>query len=376
MGYAIAMSEPSSDQVVSVGLGTRAYDIHVGAGMLARVGELLKPLARGPVPVVTDAHVAEIHLPRLLDLLNQAGINARPVVMPPGEISKSFSGLERLSGELLDMGIDRNGLIIALGGGVIGDLTGFAAGVLKRGVGFAQIPTTLLSQVDSSVGGKTAINARQGKNLIGLFHQPHIVIADTALLSTLPRRELLAGYAEVAKYGALGDADFFEWLEANGPKALAGDEAAMVRCVAHSCQMKADIVARDERETGDRALLNLGHTFGHALEAATGFSDRLVHGEGVAIGMALAFRLSVRLGLCPGQDAQRFTRHLQAVGLPSAIADIPGARASADELIGHMAHDKKVADGKLTFILLRGLGQAFVTRDVPLDAVKSVLTEG
>ena len=216
------MSEPSSDQVVSVGLGTRAYDIHVGAGMRARVGELLKPLARGPVPVVTDAHVAEIHLPRLLDLLNQAGINARPVVMPPGEISKSFSGLERLSGELLDMGIYRNGLIIALGGGVIGDLTGFAAGVLKRGVGFAQIPTTLLSQVDSSVGGKTAINARQGKNLIGLFHQPHIVIADTALLSTLPRRELLAGYAEVAKYGALGDADFFEWLEANGPQGIGG----------------------------------------------------------------------------------------------------------------------------------------------------------
>ena len=370
------MSEPSSDQVVSVGLGTRAYDIHVGAGLLARAGELLKPLARGPVPVVTDAHVAEIHLPRLLDLLNKAGIDVRPVVMPPGEISKSFSGLERLSGELLDMGIDRNGLIIALGGGVIGDLTGFAAGVLKRGVAFAQIPTTLLSQVDSSVGGKTAINARQGKNLIGLFHQPRIVIADTKLLSTLPRRELLAGYAEVAKYGALGDADFFEWLESNGPKALAGDEAAMVRCVAHSCQMKADIVARDERETGDRALLNLGHTFGHALEAATGFSDRLVHGEGVAIGMALAFKLSVKLGLCPGQDAQRFTRHLQAVGLPSAIADIPGARASADELIGHMAHDKKVADGKLTFILLRGLGQAFVTRDVPLDAVKSVLTDG
>lgn len=363
-------------EIVSVGLGERAYDIHVGAGILSGAGNLLKPLVRGPVPVVTDSNVANIHLDHLRNFLGLAGIETRPVVMAPGEVSKSFAGLERLSGELLDMGIDRNGLVIALGGGVIGDLTGFAAGVLKRGVAFAQIPTTLLSQVDSSVGGKTAINVRQGKNLIGLFHQPRIVIADTALLSTLPRRELLAGYAEVAKYGALGDADFFEWLETNGPKALDGDEAAMVRCVAHSCQMKADIVARDERETGDRALLNLGHTFGHALEAATGFSNRLVHGEGVAIGMALAFKLSVKLGLCPGQDAQRFTRHLQAVGLPSTIADIPGARASAEELIGHMAHDKKVADGKLTFILLRGLGQAFVTRDVPLEAIKSVLTDG
>jgi 3-dehydroquinate synthase len=343
---------------------------------LARAGELLKPLARGAVPVVTDEHVAKLHLPSLIEILGKAGIDGRPIVMAPGEISKSFAGLERLSGDLLDMGIDRKGLVIALGGGVIGDLTGFAAGVLKRGVAFAQIPTTLLSQVDSSVGGKTAINARQGKNLIGLFHQPRIVIADTALLATLPRRELLAGYAEVAKYGALGDANFFEWLEVNGAKALAGDETAMVRCVAHSCRMKAEIVARDERETGDRALLNLGHTFGHALEAATGFSGRLIHGEAVAIGMALAFRLSVKLGLCPGQDAERFTRHLQAVGLPSAIGDIPGARPDADELIGHMAHDKKVADGQLTFILLHGLGQAFVTRDVPLAAVKSVLTDG
>lgn len=365
-----------SNKSVTVGLGERAYDIHVGGGLLARAGELLKPLVRGPVPVVTDSHVAEIHLKTLIETLGRSGIDARPIVMAPGEISKSFAGLERLSGELLDMGIDRKGLIVALGGGVIGDLTGFAAGVLKRGVAFAQIPTTLLSQVDSSVGGKTAINAKQGKNLIGLFHQPRIVIADTQLLETLPRRELLAGYAEVAKYGALGDAKFFEWLEVNGAKALAGDQSAMVEAVAHSCQMKADIVARDERETGDRALLNLGHTFGHALEAATGFSDRLVHGEGVAIGMALAFKLSVKLGLCPGQDAERFIRHLKAVGLPAAIADIPGPRAGADELIGHMAHDKKVSDGKLTFILLHGLGQSFVTRDVPLDAVKSVLTDG
>ena len=361
-------------KTITVGLGDRAYDIHVGAGLLARAGELLKPLAKGVVPVVTDEHVAVLHLQPLLASLKAAGIEARPIVMAPGEVSKSFAGLEKLSGELLDMGIDRKGLVIALGGGVMGDLTGFAAGVLKRGVAFAQVPTTLLSQVDSSVGGKTAINARQGKNLIGLFHQPRIVIADTALLVTLPRRELLAGYAEVVKYGALGDADFFNWLEANAAKALAGENDAIIHAVAHSCRMKADIVARDERETGDRALLNLGHTFGHALEASTGFSDRLVHGEGVAVGMALAFRLSVKLGLAPGQDADRFIRHLKAIGLPASIGDIPGPRASADELIGHMAHDKKVSDGRLTFILLRGLGQAFVTRDVPIAAVKEILT--
>jgi len=358
---------------ITVGLGERAYDIHVGSGLLKQAGALLKPMAKGVVPVVTDSHVADIHLPQLLEGLRQAGLDARAIVMPPGEVSKSFAGLERLSGALLDMEIDRKGLVVALGGGVIGDLTGFAAGVLKRGVAFAQIPTTLLAQVDSSVGGKTAINATQGKNLIGLFHQPRIVIADTSLLGTLPRRELLAGYAEVAKYGALGDAQFFEWLELKAAKALAGDEQAMVKAVAHSCRMKAEIVARDERETGDRALLNLGHTFGHALEAATGFSDRLVHGEGVAIGMALAFRLSVKLGLCPGQDAERFVRHLKAVGLPTSIADIAGAHPGAGELIRHMAHDKKVTDGKLTFILLRGLGQAFVTREVPLEAVKEVL---
>jgi 3-dehydroquinate synthase len=361
-------------ETIQVGLGDRGYDIHVGGGLLARAGELLKPLAKGVVPIVTDSHVAELHLPGLLHALGKAGIEARAIVMPPGEVSKSFTGLEKLSGALLDMGVDRKGLVIALGGGVIGDLTGFAAGVLKRGVGFAQIPTTLLAQVDSSVGGKTAINAAQGKNLIGLFHQPRIVIADTALLSTLAKRELRAGYAEVAKYGALGDAAFFEWLEVSGAKVLAGDEKSMVHAVAHSCKMKADIVARDERETGDRALLNLGHTFGHALEAATGFSDRLIHGEGVAIGMALAFQLSVKLGLCPGQDAERFTRHLKAMGLPSAITDIPGARPGAGELIRHMAHDKKVTDGKLTFILLRGLGEAFVTSDVPLDAVNEVLS--
>ena len=361
-------------QTVTVALADRSYPIHIGPGMLARAGELLKPLARGPLPVVTDSHVGEMHLAALLKVLGDAGLDARPIVLEPGEGTKSFAGLERLTNELLHTGVDRSGLVVAFGGGVIGDLTGFAAGVLKRGIAFAQIPTTLLAQVDSSVGGKTAINTAAGKNLAGLFHQPRIVIADTDVLTSLPRRELLAGYAEVAKYGALGDAAFFEWLEANGAKALAGDSAAMVHAVAHSCRMKADIVARDERETGDRALLNLGHTFGHALEAATGFSDRLLHGEGVAIGMTLAFRLSVRLGLCSGQDADRFVRHLKAVGLPSAIADIPGPRPEPKLLLEHMAHDKKVKDGRVTFILLRGIGQAFVTSDVPLEAVRELLS--
>jgi 3-dehydroquinate synthase len=361
-------------QIIPVGLGARAYEIHAGVSMLHRAGGLLKPLTRATtLPVVTDEHVARLHLGTLLDSLRGAGLTGKPIILPPGEGTKSFAGLERVTGELLDLGIDRGGLVIALGGGVIGDLTGFAAGVLKRGVAFAQVPTTLLAQVDSSVGGKTAINTKQGKNLVGLFHQPRIVIADVGLLSTLPRRELLAGYAEVVKYGALGDADFFDWLEAGAAAALDGDEAALTHAVAQSCRMKAAIVARDERESGERALLNLGHTFGHALEAATGFSDRLLHGEGVAIGMALAFQLSRELGLCPGQDAERFVRHLKAVGLPAAISDIPGPRLSAEELLGHMAHDKKVADGRLTFILLRGLGRAFITRDVPLEAVKSIL---
>jgi 3-dehydroquinate synthase len=361
-------------ETIRVGLGDRSYDIHVGEGLLARAGELLAPIARGVVPVVTDSHVAKLHLDPLIASLTKAGIKAVPIVLAPGEGTKSFAGLEKLTTELLRANVDRGGLIVALGGGVIGDLVGFAAGVLKRGVDFAQIPTTLLSQVDSSVGGKTAINVPEGKNLVGMFHQPRVVIADIATLKTLPKRELLAGYAEVVKYGALGDAKFFDWLDANGAKALAGDAAALAHIVAHSCRMKADIVARDERETGERALLNLGHTFGHALEAATGFSDRLLHGEGVAIGTVLALQLSAKLNLAPATDAARFAKHLKAVGLPAAIADIPGARPDAETLIAAMAHDKKVKDGKLTFVLVKGLGHAFTSRDVPLDAVRSVLS--
>jgi len=360
-------------EIVTVSLAERTYPIHIGPGLLAQAGALLKPLGRGAVPVVTDENVAALHLPAFVASLEEAGLDPRPIVLRAGEATKSFAQLEQLSSALLKTGIDRSGLIVALGGGVIGDLTGFAAGILKRGIGFAQVPTTLLSQVDSSVGGKTAINTPQGKNLVGLFHQPRIVIADTDVLASLPRRELLAGYAEVVKYGALGDRAFFEWLEPNGAKALSGDAASLVHAVAHSCRMKADIVARDERETGDRALLNLGHTFGHALEAATGYSDRLLHGEGVAIGMALAFQLSVALGLCRGQDADRLTRHLRAAGLPAAIPDVPAPRPSPDVLLEHMAHDKKVKDGRMTFVLVRGLGEAFVTGDVPMDAVRSVL---
>ena len=333
----------------------------------------MKPFARGAVPVVTDSTVAKLHLDSLLASLGASGIDAKPIVLPAGEATKNFAGLEKLTSELLASGVDRGGVIVALGGGVIGDITGFAAGVLKRGADFVQIPTTLLAQVDSSVGGKTAINTREGKNLVGLFHQPKLVIADTALLKTLPRRELLAGYAEVAKYGALGDADFFSWLEKNGNAALAGDATAIVPAVAHSCRMKAEIVAKDERETGDRALLNLGHTFGHALEAATGYSDRLLHGEGVAVGTALAFQLSAKLGLCSADDSDRLRAHLKSVGLPVSISDIPGPRPDPDSLLAHMAHDKKVRDGKLTFVLVRGIGRAFQTQDVAASEVRQLL---
>ncbi len=264
--------------VIPVSLGARSYDIHIGPGLVAQAGSLLKPFARGPVPVVTDSNVAFLHLDRFVGVLQDAGIAVKPIVLDAGESTKSFAWLERLMTQLIASGVDRGGLIVALGGGVIGDLTGFAAGILKRGIAFAQVPTTLLAQVDSSVGGKTAINVPEGKNLVGVFHQPSIVIADTNMLGTLPRRELLSGYAEVVKTAALGNEEYFAWLEANGVRALNGNPEAIVHAVAEACRMKADIVARDEREAGVRALLNLGHTFGHALETATGFSDRLLHG--------------------------------------------------------------------------------------------------
>jgi 3-dehydroquinate synthase len=363
---------------VPVALGERSYQVHIGPGLIARAGELLLPLVSRParLPVITDETVAGLHYPALSASLHASGIASDCIVLPPGEQTKSFAQLEHVIDRLLALNVERGSLIVAFGGGVIGDLTGFAAGVLKRGIDFAQVPTTLLSQVDSSVGGKTAINTPRGKNLVGVFHQPRIVIADTGVLRTLPRRELLGGYAEVVKYGLLGDAEFFAWLEQHGPAALAGDAHAMAHAVAHSCAMKASIVARDERERGDRALLNLGHTFGHALEAATGYSDRLTHGEGVALGCVLAFKLSVRLGHCPPEAAARAERHIAAIGLPARMAQIPGGRPAPAEVMTHMRHDKKASGGRLTFILVRGLGQAFVSRDVPEDAVATILAEG
>lgn len=364
---------------VPVSLGDRAYDIHIGAGVIDRLGPGLREIfPRGRALIVTDDHVAALHLDRARASLDAAGVKHEAIVLPHGEGSKSFPVLEQVLSRLLDFRIERRDAVVALGGGVIGDLAGFAASIAKRGVDFVQVPTTLLSQVDSSVGGKTGINTAHGKNLVGAFHQPKLVLADIALLETLPKRELLAGYAEVVKYGLLGDAAFFDWLEANGPALVAGDRAARIEAVRRSVSAKAGIVSRDERETGERALLNLGHTFGHALEAATGFGPRLLHGEGVAIGMRLAFDLSVRLGFCPGQDAVRARNHMAAVGLPVAPGDIDGASALAEALapaalIHHMAQDKKVKDGKLTFILAHRIGEAFITQDVPIDAVDAVL---
>lgn len=361
---------------VRVDLPGRAYDILVGPGLLAQAAEHLRPVLRRPrVAIVTDETVARVHLPGLLAALAEAGIAASHLALPPGEATKGWAQFSRTVEWLLEQRVERGDLVLAFGGGVIGDLAGFAAAVVRRGVRFVQLPTTLLAQVDSSVGGKTGINTAQGKNLVGAFHQPVLVLADTALLDTLPPRDLLAGYGEVVKYGLLGDAAFFAWLEANGPRLAAGDAAARVHAVRRSCEMKAAIVMRDETEQGDRALLNLGHTFCHALEAATGYGDRLLHGEGVAIGCALAFELSARLGLCAQEDPSRVRAHLRAMGMKTDIADIPGDLPGAEALLGLMGQDKKVVEGRLRFILARGIGQAFVTADVPNEAVLDLLRD-
>ncbi|QIE57236.1 3-dehydroquinate synthase [Pikeienuella piscinae] len=370
------MSAQTSTETLRVALGARAYDIRIGPGLIARAGAEVAPhLARKRVAVVTDETVATLHLDALRAGLADAGVTAEPIVLPPGEATKSMSGFERLLSALLDLKIARDDIILAFGGGVIGDLAGFAAATLRRGVGFIQIPTTLLAQVDSSVGGKTGINAPQGKNLIGAFHQPRLVLADTDALSTLSKREFLAGYAETVKYGLLGDAAFFERLEHDGPALAAGDEAARIAAIRRACEMKAAIVARDETETGERALLNLGHTFGHALEAATGYSQRVLHGEGVSIGVALAFELSMRLGLCPQEEPSRVRAHFREMGLKTALADIDGDLPGADDLIELMGQDKKVKDGRLVFILARAIGDAFIAPEVPMAAVKAVLTD-
>lgn len=362
--------------IIPVSLGDRSYDILVSEGSLDHAAAHLGSFTRnGEIVVVTDENVAQAQLPRLVNALSHGGIKVESIILPAGEGSKSWKVLEVLLDRLLDLGVERSDHIIAFGGGVIGDLVGFAAAILKRGCNFVQIPTTLLAQVDSSVGGKTAINTTAGKNLVGTFHQPAFVLIDPSTLDSLPLREVRAGYAEVVKYGLINDAEFFAWCETHGGALIAGDMAGRAITIEKSVRSKAAIVGEDERETsGRRALLNLGHTFGHALEAETGFSETLLHGEGVAAGMALAFRFSARQGLCSQEDAARVTQHLKSAGLPY---DLPSAHVSASgkTLVAHMMHDKKMAGGKLPFLLCRGIGQTYLEKDVDLMQVAAFLDE-
>lgn len=364
-------------KTVHVNLPGRAYDVHIGPGLLEEAGERIAPFLRRPrVVIVTEENVAPLHLEALQAGLLANGVASEALVLPAGEGTKSWPFFEQTVEWLLAQKVERGDIVVAFGGGVIGDLVGYAAASVRRGVRFVQMPTSLLAQVDSSVGGKTGINSPSGKNLIGAFHQPTLVLADTSILGTLTARDFLSGYGEVVKYGLLGDAAFFEWLEQQGAALAAGDMAARVEAVRRSVQMKADIVERDETEQGDRALLNLGHTFCHALEAATGYGDRLLHGEGVAIGCALAFELSSRLGLCSQEDPSRVRAHLKAMGMKTDLADIAGDLPEAEGLLALMAQDKKVVDGQLRFILARGIGEAFVTGDVPAVQVLNVLRDG
>lgn len=352
-------------KTVTVGLGPRSYDILIGSRLLDEAGPLVVPfLVRPKIAVVTDENVARLHLAALKKSFEALHIALHTIILPAGEKTKSYANLAALCDNLLAAGVEREDVVFAFGGGVIGDLAGFAAAVLRRGVACIQCPTTLLAQVDSSVGGKTGINSPHGKNLVGAFHQPRFVLADTSLLATLPDRERAAGYAEIVKYGLLGDRTFFEWLEKNGSALLKGNERALTHAITVSCKAKASIVSDDEREHAGRALLNLGHTFGHALETATGFSDRLLHGEAVAIGMAMAFRFSLALGLCSSEDPERVCRHLTACGLPAKPRDIGGKPIPAGDLLAIMRQDKKSRAGALTLILVRGIGEAFVARDI------------
>jgi 3-dehydroquinate synthase len=361
---------------IPVALGSRSYDVLVGPGLMARAAELIKArVGPGKCGIVTDQNVAARHLAPLEASLRTAGLYAGTEILPAGEATKSFAALAGLCGRLIEMGLERRDLVIALGGGVIGDLAGFAASIVRRGMPFVQMPTTLLAQVDSSVGGKTGINTPQGKNLVGAFHQPRLVLADADVLATLPPRQFRAGYVEAAKYGLLGDADYFAWLERNGPAVFARDEAALTHAIAVAVQGKASMVARDETETGERMLLNLGHTFGHALETWAGFSDRLLHGEAIGIGVCLAFRLSEELSFVGNNSVARVENHFAALGLPTRIGDIPGGAApDAAALLEIMGQDKKVREGRLTLILARGIGEAFITRDVAAPTVLDFLT--
>ena len=373
------MNAPSSahDSVtVPVSLGERSYDILIGKDLVDRAGaEVAKRLKGARVAIVTDENVARVHLERLRTSFGNAGIEATPVIVAPGEKSKSFATLETVTNAILAARLERGDALVAFGGGVVGDLSGFVAGIVRRGMNFVQMPTSLLAQVDSSVGGKTGINTAYGKNLVGVFYQPQLVLADTDVLDTLSPREFRAGYAEVAKYGLIDRPEFFAWLEKNWQEVFAGG-VARAQAIAESCRSKAAVVARDERETGDRALLNLGHTFGHALETATGYdSSRLVHGEGVAIGMALAHRFSVKMNLAGVEAAERVEAHLKAVGLPTSLDEVPGGLPPAEKLMDYIAQDKKVARGALTFILTHGIGQSFIAKDVPPAAVLEFLKE-
>ncbi len=365
----------SQKRILNVDLGARSYPIHIGPGLLEDAGKLITPHLKRPFSlIITDENVAALHLKTLQSALDRTGITHKSIIVPPGEASKSFSRLASLCEKMLQAGVERSDVIIAFGGGVIGDLAGFAAHIIRRGVNFIQIPTTVLAQVDSSVGGKTGINTPQGKNLVGAFHQPLAVLADTDVLATLPERQFRAGYGEVVKYGLIDNPDFFEWCEANWKSVFARKAAPLIHAIETSCRAKAAIVAQDEREQGKRALLNLGHTFGHVLEAATGYGDRLYHGEGVAIGMALAFEFSVRRGLCTGQDSGRINAHLAAAGLPVSINDIPGPLPGVEKLMELMEQDKKVTGGKLVFILARGIGKSFIAPDISRDELKSFLS--
>lgn len=362
-------------QSLTVDLGDRSYDILIGTTVLAEAGRLMRPLLKSDrVIVITDTNLAEFHLARLERALDDAGLQHDSIAVPPGDSSKSLDQLGSLIDKLLAAKVERSTTVIALGGGVIGDLAGFAAAVTLRGLDFIQIPTSLLAQVDSSVGGKTGINSRHGKNLIGAFYQPRLVLADTSILTTLPRREMLAGYAEVVKYGLIQDAAFFAWLESHGTDLIEGDRPALEHAVLTSCRCKAAVVAADEREGGRRALLNLGHTFGHALEAETGYGGELLHGEAVAVGMVMAFDLSVQRGHCPPEDADRLRRHLAAVGLPTGFADLPQRHWDAGRLLDHMSRDKKVERGRINFILARGIGEAYIEGAVESDEVMALLT--
>ena len=365
------MTEPIT---LALDLGERSYSIKVGEHLIEDAARHVAPLLNQPrVIVVTDDNVAPLWLKPLTDSLDKTGIVSNSIVLPAGEQTKSFSQLETLVNDILNLRIERQTTLVALGGGVIGDLTGFAAAVTLRGIDFIQIPTSLLAQVDSSVGGKTGINTAFGKNLVGAFHQPRLVLADTSALRTLPRRQLLSGYAEIVKYGLIDDPGFFIWCENNASSLIDGDPEALAYAVQKSCQAKARIVSADERESGQRALLNLGHTFGHALEAETGYGNKLLHGEAVGIGMVLAFELSNRLNLCDQGDVGRIREHFEAVGLRTTLDGLADASWSADKLIAHMGKDKKVEGGSVAFILAHGIGKSVIRRDVDMQEVKYVL---